>query len=137
MGDPHTYLGGLLARPGSVHLAVRHPGGRLVAVGHLMPDDDRVEAALLVEDPWQNHGLGTTLLRHLGGHAVHQGWREVYGLVLPGDERILAMLRRTAIPVQRVEEEGVMTVWADTDDIADALPLRRGRHRHPIRAGDS
>ncbi|MEV5204719.1 hypothetical protein [Streptomyces sp. NPDC053720] len=91
-----------------------------MAVGTLVPDDDRVKAVLLVEDPWQNHGLGTMLLRHLGGHAVHQGWREVYGLVLPSDERILAVLRRTAIPVQRVEEEGVMTVRADTGDIAGA-----------------
>lgn len=136
MGDPRSYLGGLLTRLDSVHLAVRHQDGRLVAVGHLMPDGDRAEAALLVEDLWQNQGLGTRLLRHLGGHAVGHGWRAVYGLVLPGDERILAMLRRTSIPVQRVEEEGVTTVWADTGDIADALPLRRGRSRQPTRAGD-
>ncbi|MFD8565478.1 GNAT family N-acetyltransferase [Streptomyces sp. NPDC059639] len=124
-GDPRSYVSALLARPGSVHLAVRRPSGRLVAVAHLMPDGDRAEAALLVEDPWQNHGLGTRLLRRLGRHAVHQGRSVVYGLVLPGDEQIPAMLRRIAVPVRRVEEEGVTTLWADTADIADALSPHR------------
>ncbi|MDQ0760323.1 GNAT family N-acetyltransferase [Streptomyces canus] len=106
MGDPGSYLGALLSRRGSVHLAVRGPSGRLVAVGHLMPDNGNAEAALLVEDAWQNKGLGTRLLDGLGRSAVEQGWGEVYGLILPGDERMTAMLRRTGVPIRHVREGG-------------------------------
>ncbi|WP_079664455.1 hypothetical protein [Streptomyces sp. 3214.6] len=67
-----------------MHLAVRGPSGRLVAVGHLMPDNGNAEAALLVEDAWQSQGMGTRLLDGLGRSAVTQGWGEVYGLILPG-----------------------------------------------------
>ncbi|WP_217136990.1 GNAT family N-acetyltransferase [Streptomyces sp. AC558_RSS880] len=73
MADPRTYLPTLLSRPGSVHLAARDTIGRIVAVGHLMPDHTGVEAALLVEDSWQGRGLGTRLLRHVGHHALAGG----------------------------------------------------------------
>ena len=79
MADPRTYLPTLLSRPGSVHLAARDTTGRIVAVGHLMPDHTAVEAALLVEDSWQGRGLGTRLLRHLGRHALTGGWETLYG----------------------------------------------------------
>ncbi|MFD6188902.1 hypothetical protein [Streptomyces sp. NPDC060275] len=65
MPDPATYLPPLLARPGSVHLAAQDVTGRLVAVGHLMPDRSAAEAALLVEDAWQGHGLGTPSVARL------------------------------------------------------------------------
>ncbi|MEU4098808.1 N-acetyltransferase [Streptomyces sp. NPDC026673] len=120
MGDPRAYLGTLLARPGAVHLAVQRPEGDLVAVGHLMPDRENAEAALLVEDAWQNSGLGTRLLRHLGQRAVHAGWKEVYGLVLPGDRKISAILSHVSIPIHTVDEEGLTTVWAETADMAAA-----------------
>ncbi|MER7104851.1 hypothetical protein ABT383_35505 [Streptomyces humidus] len=58
MGDPDTFLGPLLSRPHSVHLAVADPRERLVAPGHLLPDDGDAEAAPLVEDTWQNRGAG-------------------------------------------------------------------------------
>lgn len=139
MGDPRSYLGALLSRPGSVHLAVRGPSGRLIALGHLMPDDGNAEVALLVEDEWQNHGWGTRLLRHLGAHAVGRGWSEVHGLVLPGNEQVLAMLRRSVVPVREVRQDGVRTVLADTDDIARALAPRwaraAGAGRARVRAG--
>ncbi|MGI5440974.1 N-acetyltransferase family protein [Streptomyces shenzhenensis] len=124
MGDPRSYLRTLLARPGSVHLAVRRTSGDIVAVAHLMPDRQNAEAALLVEDDWQNSGLGSRLLRGLGAQAVRGGWKEVYGLILPGDERIPAILRHASVPVRRLSEEGVTTVWAETDRIATALRLR-------------
>lgn len=63
MADPRTYVPTLLSRPGSVHLAALGATGRIVAVGHLMPDHTAAEAALLVEDSWQGRGLGTRLLR--------------------------------------------------------------------------
>lgn len=123
MGDPRSYLRTLLARPGAVHLGVQQPAGDLVAVGHLMPDHGNAEAALLVEDAWQNSGLGGRLLRHLGHRAVGAGWKEVYGLVLPGDAKISAILSHTSVPVHTAYEEGVTTLWAETADIgAEEVP---------------
>lgn len=118
MGDPRSYLRTLLARPGAVHLGLQQPAGDLVAVGHLMPDRGNAEAALLVEDAWQSSGLGSWLLRHLGHRAVGAGWKEVYGLVLPGDAKISAILSHTSVPVRTVCEEGVTTLRAETGDIA-------------------
>lgn len=63
------------------------------------------------------------LLRHLGHRAVGAGWKEVYGLVLPGDAKIAAILSHTSVPVHAVHEEGVTTLWAETGDIgAEELP---------------
>lgn len=125
MGDPGSYLCALLTRPGSVHLAVREPVGGIVALGHLMPDGQRAEAALLVEDAWQNSGHGTRLLERLGHHAVDGGWKEMYGLILPGDEKISAVLRHAAVPIHRVSEQGVTTVWVETDRITTAVQAPR------------
>ncbi|WP_240980596.1 MULTISPECIES: hypothetical protein [unclassified Streptomyces] len=126
MGDPRSYLGTLLARPGSIHLAVRQGSSGIVALAHLMPDRQSADALLLVEDAWQNSGLGARLLRHLGRHAVRGGWKRIYGLVLPGDEKITAILRHASVPIHRVPEEGVTTVWVETERIPGAVVLPVG-----------
>ncbi|MEV7074261.1 GNAT family N-acetyltransferase [Streptomyces sp. NPDC093990] len=137
MGDPDTYLGPLLSRPHAVHLAVQDPRERLVATGHLLPDDGDAEAALLVEDAWQNRGLGTRLLGELGRYAVGLGVREVYGVIHSDDARMAAVLHRAGVPLRTVlDTGGVTTVRARTQDIALALAsssTRRGRWRR--RAG--
>ncbi|WP_406425670.1 GNAT family N-acetyltransferase [Streptomyces sp. NBC_01589] len=125
MADPCTYLPALLSRPGSVHLAAQGTTGRIVAVGHLMPDHTSVEAALLVEDSWQGRGLGTCLLHHLGHHARAGGWTTLHGFFLSGDERIDAMLRHAPCPVRRTEEGGAVTAWVRVHDLAAGHPVRR------------
>jgi len=127
MGDPDTYLGPLLSRPHSVHLAVQDRRERLVAIGHLLPDDGGAEAALLVEDTWQNRGLGTRLLGELGRFAVVLGVREVYGVIHPDDARMAAVLHRAGVPLRTVAETGsAATVRARTQDIGLALAAGRG-----------
>jgi GNAT superfamily N-acetyltransferase len=130
MGDPDTYLGPLLSRPHSVHLAVQDSRERLVAIGHLLSDDGDAEAALLVEDTWQNRGLGTRLLEELGRFAVVLDVPEVYGVIHPGDARMAAVLHRTGVPLRTVLETGsATTVRARSQDIGVALacsPTRRG-----------
>ncbi|OPG11107.1 hypothetical protein B1R27_00935 [Streptomyces sp. GKU 895] len=122
MGDPVTYLGPLLSRPHSVHLAVQDSLERLVAIGHLLPDDGDAEAALLVEDAWQNKGLGTRLLGELGRFAVVLGVGEVYGLIHPDDARMAAILHRAGVPMRTVPDTGsASTVRARTRDIGLAL----------------
>jgi len=138
MGDPDTYLGPLLSRPQSVHLAVQDPRERLVAIGHLLPDDGDAEAALLVEDTWQNRGLGTRLLKELGRFAVELGVREVYGVIHPDDARMAAVLHRSGVPLRTVAETGsATTVRARTQDLGLALarsPTRRAwwRGAYPL-----
>ncbi|MFK0119552.1 GNAT family N-acetyltransferase [Streptomyces sp. NPDC090994] len=127
MADPGFYLPTLLGRPGSVHLAARDTTGRFVAVGHLMPDHFDVEAALLVEDAWQGRGLGTRLLRALARHAVDGGWETLYGLCLPGDARIDAILRHAPVPVRRVAADGAVTASVRLLDLAGRLPAAGGR----------
>jgi GNAT superfamily N-acetyltransferase len=127
MPDPRTYLPALVGWPGSVHLAAWDDAGRIVALGHLMPDRSAAEAALLVEDTWQDRGLGTRLLRRLGSHAAHGGWKTVYGLILPGDERIDAVLRHAAAPVHRRDEGGVIRAWTRTRDLEALNPAPRPR----------
>ncbi|MFG3321327.1 GNAT family N-acetyltransferase [Streptomyces sp. NPDC048171] len=125
MADPRTYVPTLLSRPGSVHLAALSVTGRIVAVGHLMPDNTAVEAALLVEDSWQGRGLGTRLLQHLGEHARAGDWTTVYGLFLAGDERIDAMLRHAPVPVQRRGEGGAVTASVSAHDLMAHLSAPR------------
>ncbi|MCL6669356.1 GNAT family N-acetyltransferase [Streptomyces panaciradicis] len=127
MGDPDTYLGPLLSRPHSVHLAVQDSRDRLVAIGHLLADDGDAEAALLVEDTWQNRGLGTRLLEELGLFAVVLGVPEVYGVIHPDDARMAAVLHRTGVPLRTVLETGsATTVRARTQDIGLALACSPG-----------
>ncbi|MEU5256213.1 GNAT family N-acetyltransferase [Streptomyces longwoodensis] len=122
MPDPRSYLPALLGRPGSVHLAAWDSAGRTVALGHLMPDGLAAEVALLVEDTWQNQGLGTRLLHALGRHAIGTRWITVHGLVLPGDERIAAVLRHVSVPVHSQDEDGAIRLWARTADLAALTP---------------
>ncbi|MFJ8510342.1 GNAT family N-acetyltransferase [Streptomyces avermitilis] len=130
MGDPDTYLRPLLSRPHSVHLAVQDSRERLVAIGHLLSDGADAEAALLVEDTWQNRGLGTWLLEELGRIAVVLGIPEVYGVIHPDDARMAAVLHRTGVPLRTVLATGsATTVRARTQDISVALassPTPRG-----------
>ncbi|MGW3100278.1 N-acetyltransferase family protein [Streptomyces sp. NPDC001102] len=122
MGDPDTYLGPLLSRPHSVHLAVQDSRERLVAIGHLLSDGAEAEAALLVEDTWQNRGLGTRLLEELGRTAVVLGIPEVYGVIHPEDVRMTAVLHRTGVPLRTVlATDSATTVRARTQDISVAL----------------
>ncbi|MFD9287564.1 GNAT family N-acetyltransferase [Streptomyces sp. NPDC060030] len=124
MGAPQTYLPTLLASAGSVHLAARDTDGRIVAVGHLMPDRSAVEAALLVEDRWQGRGVGTCLLRRLGHHVLAGGWETVHGLLIPGETRMTAILRRMPVTLQCVDDGGAITTWAHASDVAAGIPAR-------------
>ncbi|RPK33091.1 hypothetical protein [Streptomyces sp. ADI93-02] len=78
-----------------------------MAVGHLMPDRSAVEAALLVED--QGRGRGTCLLRRLGQHVLAGGWETVHGLLIPGETRMTAILRRMPVTLQCVDAGGPIT----------------------------
>ncbi|MEW2425620.1 GNAT family N-acetyltransferase [Streptomyces nigra] len=135
MSDPLTYLPALLGRPGSVHLAAWESPGRAVALAHLMPDGASAEAALLVEDSWQGHHLGTRLLHALSRRAVDAGCSTLYGLVLPGDARIAAILRHSPVPVHRRTEGGAVHVWVHTQELKATAVRQYPWHVTRRRAG--
>lgn len=84
--------------------------GEIVAVVRFAREagGDRAEYAALVEDRWQGRGLGRVLTRRLVDAARERGIRRLYGLVLPGNTRMLRLLRSLGLP-EREGREGSAT----------------------------
>src|ERR687885_1927891 len=57
------------------------------------PGEERAEYAALVEDRWQDHGLGIDLTRRLIDKARENGVRFLYALVMGENQRMLHLLR--------------------------------------------
>jgi acetyltransferase len=68
---------------------------RLVAdARYVVTAPDEAEFALAVADDWQGQGLGGAMLAQLGRHARARGIRRLEGLVLEGNEAMLAAVQR-------------------------------------------
>ena len=61
-------------------------------------DSEKAEYAALVEDRWQNQGVGTALTRLLIDEARDKGVRFFYALVKGGNKRMLELLRHLDLP---------------------------------------
>jgi RimJ/RimL family protein N-acetyltransferase len=68
-------------------------GDEVVAVARYdrVDDDQHAEVAVLVEDAWQGHGLGTMLLRRLGVDALEHGYAAFTATVLGDNRRALLL----------------------------------------------
>lgn len=87
-----------LVRPSHGSSWVTHPAGNphlIVAATHLMrTDNDHVgELALLVEDAWQNVGLGMGLTRYALAHAASLGMHAVTVRTSRANSRMLSICR--------------------------------------------
>jgi len=72
------------------------PGRPVIADARFVCDPDRpaiAEFALAVADDWQGLGLGRRLLAHLMADAGRHGVQRLFGDVLAGNRRMLALLR--------------------------------------------
>lgn len=84
--------------PGSDILVITDEQGAVV--GHGMAADitaggrPGVDIGLVIADTWQGQGLGTILLGLLARRAASRGARVLAVEVLPGNSRMLALLRR-------------------------------------------
>lgn len=82
--------------------------GSVVGLGNVFPDhpEDQhtAEIALIVEDDWQGHGLGSSLLRHLITLARRLGFAEVTALVLATNTRMIGLLDSTDLGWVRTED---------------------------------
>jgi RimJ/RimL family protein N-acetyltransferase len=93
-------------------LVVEHPpSGELVAVARYEPTDEEgtVEIAFVVQDAWQNRGLGTVLLKDLLAAAEARGIRRFRAYVLADNLRMIDLLVRFMDIIERKTEAGVIT----------------------------
>ena len=66
------------------------------------------EFALLVSDAWQEHGLGTELLRTLVSLAHSEGIRRVFGTILLENRAMQEICRQLGFDLRYSTEDGVM-----------------------------
>lgn len=93
-------------------LVAERPGGSspaLLAVARYEPSEDPavVEIALVVQDDWQQRGLGTLLLGDLLRAAAANGIARFCAWVLADNRRMLDLLARLTDVTHRTIEQGV------------------------------
>ncbi|MFE2724133.1 GNAT family N-acetyltransferase [Kitasatospora sp. NPDC059327] len=121
--DADRYLEHLLdARHGQT-LAVEAADGRIVALGHLMWDDDSAEVAVLVEDDWQRRGLGLDLMRRMAALSLEAGVETVYAVTHSSNTGLIATMRKLAAPLDYQVEEGTLVITAHLTEAAEELPV--------------
>jgi RimJ/RimL family protein N-acetyltransferase len=94
------------------------PTGDVIAVARYEPADraDTVEVAFVVEDRWQERGLGTVLLGDLLQAAGARGIQRFRAYVLADNRRMLDMLSRfTDVKERRIEAGVVDLVFTRRD----------------------
>lgn len=88
------------------------PGTDLIAVARYEPTDEAgtAEIAFVVQDGWQDRGLGTILLGLLLEAAVARGIRQFRALVLADNRRMLHLIARLTDIRRRTLDGGVVDV---------------------------
>ena len=74
------------------------------------PGSEKAEYAALVEDRWQDHGVGIDLTRRLIDEAREKGIRFFYALVMGKNTRMLRLLRHLNLPEKERKEDGIKSV---------------------------
>lgn len=90
---------------------VAAPGGlELVAVARYEPTGraDTVEVAFVVQDAWQNKGLGTMLFHDLLRAAQARGFHRFSAYVLATNRRMLDLISRFTTVVERTLDHGIV-----------------------------
>ncbi|MFH8347526.1 GNAT family N-acetyltransferase [Streptomyces sp. NPDC018045] len=121
VADAERYLDHLLSPRFGRTLAVETASGRLVALGHLLWDGAETEVALLVEDAWQQRGVGSELLRRLVGMAAEAGCASVYAITQASNTGMVAAMRGLRLPLDYQVEEGTLVISVRPH----AVPARR------------
>jgi GNAT superfamily N-acetyltransferase len=98
--------------------AVRADADKIVAVARYDVEPGKLwtaEAALVVEDRLQGHGLGTYLCRRLVNHARMNGVSIFTASVYASNHRMLRMIQRSGYPVSRRSRCGVVELSVSLD----------------------
>ncbi|MFN2184269.1 MAG: GNAT family N-acetyltransferase [Anaerolineae bacterium] len=97
-------------------VATRQKGGDDEVIGVaryvLVPGSEpaEAEAAVVVEDRYQNLGLGTHLLNRLAAYAVRHGVCAFLATVRFDNARVLCLIRRSGLPTESRLEAGVLAL---------------------------
>ena len=75
--------------------------------------DGRAEAAFVVRDDWQNHGVGHTLIVRLARRAQEEGVRQLVAETMANNARMLAVFRGAGLVERASFRDGVM--WVELD----------------------
>jgi L-amino acid N-acyltransferase YncA len=70
----------------------------------------QAELAITVVDAWQRRGIGHRLTEALGALAKELGYRELHGLVLPENDRVVRLLQRVFPGTLTQRDEDVLLV---------------------------
>lgn len=84
-------------------------GEEIVAIGgyYLHPNTNRAEVAFLVSDRWQNRGIGSFLLKHLGAIARRNGIAGFTAETLPENKAMQVVFNHSGLKVSSRLHEGV------------------------------
>jgi GNAT superfamily N-acetyltransferase len=115
IGDADRYLNHLLSPRFGRTLAVQTASGRIVGLGHLLWDGDETEVALLVEDEWQQRGIGGELLGRLVAMAVEASCASVYAVTQASNTGMVTAMRGLGLPLDYQIEEGTLVITARLD----------------------
>ncbi|AYN43962.1 GNAT family N-acetyltransferase [Streptomyces dangxiongensis] len=118
VGDANRYLTHLLSPRFGRTLAAQTASGRIVGLGHLLWDGDETEVALLIEDDWQQRGIGGELLGRLVALAVEAGCESVYAVTQASNTGMVAAMRGLGLPLDYQIEEGTLVITARLDTTA-------------------
>ncbi|MBX6168730.1 MAG: GNAT family N-acetyltransferase [Thermobispora bispora] len=91
---------------------------------------DQAEVAFLVEDAHQGRGLASVLLEHLRAAARERGIRTFIADVLPGNHRMIAVLREAGYTVQSRFEDGVVRMTLDLSTTTSSVEVRLAREHY-------
>ncbi|QTD97105.1 GNAT family N-acetyltransferase [Streptomyces cyanogenus] len=115
VGDTDRYLNHLLSPRFGRTLAAQTTSGHIVGLGHLLWDGDETEVALLVEDEWQQRGVGGELLGRLVAMAAEAGCASVYAVTKASNTGMVAAMRGLGLPLDYQVEEGTLVITARLD----------------------
>jgi GNAT superfamily N-acetyltransferase len=112
VGDAERYLNHLLSPRFGRTLAAQTAAGRIVGLGHLLWDGDETEVALLIEDDWQQRGVGAELLGRLVAMAEEARCASVYAVTQASNTGMVAAMRGLGLPLDYQIEEGTLVITA-------------------------
>ena len=102
----------LLAPPGGTSIVVR-AGGELVGMAVLAPLPDHAGAAevgLLVEDAWQQRGLGSRMLCECARLAAAEGFTRLVAHAQPDNPALVSTFARAGMLARMHREDGLLLV---------------------------
>ena len=98
-----------------VAMDMSQPNEKMLGVGRLMTKSGGIdpEFAVVVSDPWQGKGIGSTLMEHLIAIAKERGMKSFRGLVLAENTTMLALGRELGFSISLSPSDGCYELRKD------------------------